>query len=269
MARLTASQFGTQFDKRHEVRVKAIWSEPEVREALRAIGVELEALRETGGLVAGELGLEQTGRLSELRKTCHRHGLVVRIVVADSGKVEVLVSLSLKAEHEELSARPFYMNDPMTDGEFDLWEISRDAPITRIVQDLTFRLRRLRGERRLRGAVRLKFGGSTSRTDLFLRAIEVYRRRLQGDTWAELEKTMQWTSSPMRRAVSLLLEATGLPRPAKGVILPDRPREDCDGCKKRTSPMRPCAGCPYVAYVERVFESLKMPEELPRRGPRK
>jgi hypothetical protein len=270
MAKLAASQIRIRVEARFELQLKVVCERSEVREALEEIRADLEARWKAGRALSPLVGKpvrKAPDWLWDPHQVCRENGIVARVEVVKGKAPQVKVAFTAKGARAHLAARLVYPQNLLGAGDFDLFEISRHAPMSRIVEDLKVELEELRAERERRGAVIRRFGSAGSRTDVFLRAVEAYRRRSQGATWPELARDLKWSSAAMRRAVSNLCAATGLPSPKKGVVLPDRPDVDCDGCAMRTSPTTTCATCPLLAHFERCLELEGLPD-LPKERPR-
>ena len=265
MARATAQQAKLRFDKRHKAGVLLKCEIPAVRDALSTICHGYWKRWKAGEPV--ETPIPPKGPrwgfaepfYSEVG-ICRSNGVEVRVKDYGEKPPTVFLSLTLEAEQEGLTARIKYPQDLHSPAEYDLWEIKRNAPLSRVLEDVEYQWRELRDERaRLQ---LLEAGGSCrgASTERLLWAIEAYRRRCHGETWSEIAVALDKGQSTLRRALTDLCERTGLPRPDIGTVLPDSPDSDaCSNCTKRHSPSQPCKNCPWVAFMDRNLESAELP----------
>jgi hypothetical protein len=264
MARATAQQAKSSFDKRYKARVLLKCEIPAVRKALLTIrrgywkrwkeGEPVETPIPPKGPSWGftepfypEVGI------------CRSNGVEVRVKDHGEKPPTVFLSLTLEAEREDWAAR-LHPESLLSSGDYDRWEIKRDAPLSRVLEDVEYQWRELRDER---ARLQLLETGDSCRgesTDRLLCAIEAYRRRCHDETWREIAIALNKGESTLRRAVTDLCERTKLPKPAKGTALPDSPdSDDCDNCAKRHSPSQPCKDCPWTAYIGRHFGPSDLP----------
>jgi hypothetical protein len=167
--------------------------------------------------------------------TCRQNGLHVRVIDEMAGP-RIEIELDLGAEYESvgarLGARLVYPQNLLKPGTWDLWEIRRDAPIGRIVEDLEAQLIEIRGGRIALGQTRRNF-----------RALEAYRLRVERWAWKKIGHHLACDPKTAERMVrDLLARAPHLPKPAKARPL------DCPGddCPKRRGIAIPCETCPWL-----------------------
>jgi hypothetical protein len=264
MARPTAKQAKLNFEKRSESRVLLKCEIPEVKDALATIRRDAWARWKAGDPV------EAPSRPSEVVwgsaepfwlqiAVCQSNGLEVQIKDRGDKRPRVTVSLKVKEAQKGLAARFEYPQDLVRTAQYDRWEIKRDAPITRILEDVEYQWRQIRDDRdRIEGR-ETKSRRRGSSTDRRLWAIEAYRRRCEGEIWREIAQRLRKHESTVREAVKDLCQTSGLPWPKKGTVLPDAPSTDCENCSKRRSPSQPCDECPWVAFAEQYLAPSESP----------
>jgi hypothetical protein len=227
VARATASQTRVRFEKRHEAKIRDRLEIPEVRDAFAAIRRGAEHRFRSGEPVEVRYP-EADGPIRGFAEpfwlelvVCRRNGVIVQVNDRGSDPPELDLSLSPKAEQEGLAARFLYPQDFRRSSQYDLWEIRRDAPLSRILEDVEYQWREMHAE----------------------------RARLLGKG-----------ESTVRRAITDLCKRTGLPWPMKGTVLPDHPKADCDNCPERRSPSEPCADCKWLIYVNKHIGPPELPK---------
>ena len=266
MARATAQQVKLSFEKRFESELLAKCEIPEVRNALDTIRrgtwkrwkahepLSAEVPPESPSWGFAEPFWLEIG-------VCRRNGIEIRIDDNGEKPPEVSIHMGIEAEQEGLAARLQYTQDLLSPGEYDLWEIKRDAPLSRVLGDVEYQWRELREDRNRLQLLERRGSCRGPSTDRLLWAIEVYRRRCHGETWREIAIALTKGPSTLRRALTDLCERTGLPKPDKGTVLPDSPDSDaCSNCTKRHSLSQPCKDCPWIAYMNRHLGPPDLPD---------
>jgi hypothetical protein len=256
LARPTSKQSRLRFERRSRVKLEALCQTPTIRDALKAIEQDVEARWKAGLPFATEPPMR--GRVTPEpcwyeHWQCRQAGVLVGIEDRGRELPMIYLSLSIKAEIEDLAVRLVFPQDLLREQEYDLWEIRRDAPLSRVIEDLTVQwedLQKQREKRRARFSARRSRGPSSARQAL---GLEAYRRRLAGQTWEEISRVLERSSSTLRSAVNDLCDATSLPHPIRGNSIPDLPIVDCDNCPRRRSPIHPCADCPVAAHLKRYL----------------
>jgi hypothetical protein len=265
MARATAQQVKIRFEKRFKSEILVKCEIPEVRKSLDTIRrgtwkrwkagepVELPTPPKGPRWGFAEPFWQEVG-------ICRSNGVEVRMKDCGEKPPTVFLSLTLEAEQEGLTARFQYPGRPLLPGEYDLWEIKRDAPLSRILEDVEYQWRERHDERRRLQLLDTRGSCQEKNTDRLLWSIEAYRRRYHGETFREIAIAMDKGQSTVRRAITDLCARTGLPKPRIGTALPDAPdSDDCDNCAKRHSPSQPCKDCPWTAYIGRHFGPSDLP----------
>jgi hypothetical protein len=155
MARTTANQAKFRFENRHETRLREKWEISEVRKALMAI--HLRASQRWRARMPVEEPPPATRKARGLARpfwfeiaVCRRNDLCVRVEDRGSEPPVVNVSFEREDEQEGLAARLKYPQDLSRPVEYDLWEIRRDVPLSRILRDVKRQWRELHEERRRR-----------------------------------------------------------------------------------------------------------------------
>jgi hypothetical protein len=276
MARPTAGQVKLQFEKRRKAWLRQKCEIPEVREAVAAIEREVRRRWQAGERVESPHPVGDKPTRNPLpfwfeRAVCRRNGVAVR--VEEKGKNPPIVHLSptieAEAEREDLTARLQHPQNLISPAEYDLWEIRRDAPLSRILEDVQYQWCALQEARASRGvlAERHKRGSSMDR---LLRSLDMYRARLQGDRWAAIAARFRCHVKTAQRAVRDLCERFDLPPPRRGAVLPDAPTAaDCPpDCAKRLGPAEPCPECPWRDYANSL-EAIETKQAHRIRGARK
>jgi hypothetical protein len=259
--RPTAKESRVRFDHRFRARIEVICATRTVRDALAAIQNDVMARWREGRPFATEP--PKRGRATPEpcwyeHWLCRQAGVVVGI--EDRGREVVpmlLLSLTTKAALEGRAARVKFPQNLLEEREYDLWEISRTAPLSQIIEDVTVEWGELQTQRERRGA---RFRASRRRGSSAVRqalALEAYRKRLNGHSWAEVAQAVGKSSSSIRAAVADVCAATGLPRPDRGTSIPELPASDCDRCPKRRSPSQACADCPVIAHLRRFLSDYE------------
>jgi hypothetical protein len=250
MARRKGRRARLVFDRRSQAEIERRSVHPEVAAALDTIREEGARFYSAGldlGLWVAPKGRVAFDPLSSERHTCRRHGLDVRFRHDDSGPPTVVLMLTFSAHREQLVARPAIQN-LLAEAEYDVWEIKRDAPLSRILEEIETQKRELDDSRARRGVKRHTVTRGRSAAQQ-LRALDMYRSRCLGRGWKEVSRRHRLHHSSARRAVRVLCERFDLPIP--GVTVAGPPLEaDCDNCLERPlSPTGSCDGCPWLRWL--------------------
>jgi hypothetical protein len=243
-----------RFEQRNRAAIEERLAHPEAQDALARFRSEIERRWRAGDLIherggAARHGPAEPGWFDAL--ILSGHGLHVTVGTGDANGPEILVSPSVEAEQAHRAARLAHPQNLLGPAEYDTWEIRRDAPLARVLDDLIPTWIDLNAERQ-----RLYGGGASGRGESAARrlvALEAYRRRLNGESWPALARAFRKGESTLRRAVSDICGRAGLPLPAKGTVVPDLPDVDCDSCPKRRSYSRPCRECPVIRHLDRYL----------------
>jgi hypothetical protein len=250
MARKKGRRARLVFDVRSKAEIERRSAPPEVATALETIRDEGARLYSEGldlGLWVAPKGRVAFDPLWNERHICRRHGLDVQFRHDDSGPPTVIVMLTFSAHREQLVARLAIQN-LLVDAEYDVWEIKRDAPLSRVLEEVETQKRELDASRARRGLKRHTVTRGRSPAQQ-LRALDMYRSRCAGRGWNEVGRAHRIHDASARRAVRVLCERFDLPKPTVTVAGP--PLEaDCDNCPKRPlSPIGFCDRCPWLPWL--------------------
>ena len=139
MARATASKAKLQFNSRYYVRLAALCEAPAIRGRVETLCNRWGELHEAGYdprprvTETPERGVASP--LFEEIAFLRARGIQVSLEERE-GRPVVDLSLSHEVAQEGLAARLVYPQDLLSGAEYDLWEIRRDAPVSRILADL-------------------------------------------------------------------------------------------------------------------------------------
>ena len=151
MARATSQQAKLRFEKRYKTRVLLKCEIPAVRDALSTIRRGAWKRWKAGEPV--EVPIPPMGPSWGFTEPfwqevgiCRSHSVEVRVKDCGEKSPIVYLSLNLEADQEGLAARVKYPQNLLSPAEYDLWEIKRDGPLSRIFVDVENQWRELREE---------------------------------------------------------------------------------------------------------------------------
>ena len=257
MPRAKGREIELRFRGRYEARARAKCQIPAVRDAIEGIRFRAAKLYDDGHRFQRWSAETHTdgwqggdpfcGEVS----ICYSNGLHVWVDGNTDGSPIVTIQLTTEEEQGSLAARLVHPQRLLAASEYDLWEIRRDAPISRILEDIEAQRKEIDRDR-AELQIFTQAGKLGRQLPRLLRGCEIYRRRVEGEPWADIARGMNCHKRTAKKVVDDLCAEMGLPKPQKGVvdagILELSQCRDND-CPDRTVASEVCARCPFRKFL--------------------